>query len=168
VRLTRTLEVVMNTKLPVIVALSLIGFAGCADRPFVRTDAPATSEGVTVALVGQKCGREAWYENYDVLDLDMVVRVTNASPLPVEVVPAQMRLLARGNSATPRASRPKWEDAPVQLAPNATTDVNVHFQRWGNAKCDQEMQLSVDRAMEISGRDLSLRPLSFVAAPSDA
>ena len=157
----------MNMKLPVAVVLSLVGFGGCADRPFVRTDAPAASAGVTVALVGQKCGREAWYENYDVLDLDMVVRVTNTSPLPVEVIPAQMRLLARGNSATPRASRPRWEDSPVQLAPNATTDVDVHFQRWGNAKCNQEMQLSVDGAMEMSGRSLAVRPLSFVASPSD-
>lgn len=157
----------MNMKLPVAAVFSLIGFVGCADRPFVRADAPASSEGVTVALVGQKCGREAWYENYDVLDLDMVVRVTNASPLPVQVIPAQMRLLARGNSATPRASRPKWEDSPVELAPNSTRDVNVHFQRWGNAKCNEEMQLSVDRAMEMSGRDLALRPLSFVATPSD-
>jgi hypothetical protein len=167
VRITRTQEVAMNMKLPVAVVLSLVGFAGCADRPFVRTDPPAASEGVTVALVGQKCGREAWYENYDVLDLDVVVRVTNTSPLPVEVIPAQMRLLARGNAATPRLSRPKWEDSPVQLAPNATTDVNVHFQRWGNARCDQQMQLSLDHSMEISGRDVAIRPLSFVAARSD-
>jgi hypothetical protein len=160
----------MSMKLPVVsslVALSLVGFAGCADRPFVRADAPAASEGVIVALVGQKCGREAWYDNYDVLDLDMVVRITNTSQVPVEVLPAQMRLLARGNSPTPRASRPKWEDAPVALAPNSTRDVSVHFQRWGNAKCNQEMQLSVDRAMEMSGRNLAVRPLSFVAAPSD-
>ena len=140
---------------------------GCAERPFVRADPPVSSDGVTVALVGQKCGREAWYENYDVLDLDMVVQVTNGTAFPVAVIPAEMRLLARGNSPIPRSSKPKWEDSPLTLEPNSTASVRVHFQRWGNAKCDQEMQLSPGRSMELSGKDLTLPPLSFVATLTD-
>jgi hypothetical protein len=152
----------------VLVACATVaGVVGCADRPFVRADPPVTSDGVTMALVGQKCGREAWYENYDVLNLEMVVRVTNGTSSPVDIMPAQMRLLARGNSQVPRSSKPKWEDGPLELQPNASTDVRVHFQRWGNAKCDQEMQLSPGRSMEMSGKDVTLPPLSFVATRTD-
>ena len=153
---------------PFVVALAIAGGAvGCADRPFVRADPPVSNDGVTVALVGQKCGREAWYENYDVLDLDMVIRVTNQTSEAISVVPSQMRLLARGNSTVPRSSKPKWEDAPSQVQPNASADIRIHFQRWGNAKCDHEMQMSLDRSMEMSGRNVAVQPLSFVATRTD-
>jgi hypothetical protein len=151
-----------------LLAISIgLGAIGCADQPFVRADPPVSHDGVTVALIGQRCGREAWYENYDVLNLDMIVRVRNQTSLPVDVFPAQMRLLARGNSPVPRSSTPKWEDAPLTLQPNSATNVRVHFQRWGNAKCDQEMQLSIGRSMEIDGKDVVLPPLSFVATQTD-
>jgi hypothetical protein len=158
----------MKTIVGLVACAMVIGFVGCADRPFVRADPPVTSDGIIMSLVGQKCGREAWYENYDVLNLEMVVRVTNRTSSPVDIVPSQMRLLARGNSFVPRSSRPEWEDAPLELQPNASTDVRVNFQRWGNAKCDEEMQLSPGRSMEISGKDVTLPPLAFAATRTDA
>ena len=157
----------MRASVGLVACATVLGLVGCADRPFVRADAPVTSDGVTMALVGQKCGREAWYENYDVLNLEMVVRVTNRTSIPVDIMPSQMRLLARGNSQVPRSSEPKWEDAPLELQPNSAANVRVHFQRWGNAKCDQEMQLSPGRSKEMLGKDVALPPLTFVATRTD-
>ena len=149
-------------------ALAALLGAGCAERPFVRQDPPVSSQGVTVSLAGEKCDREAWYENYDVLDLDMMVKVTNASSAPVTVNPAELRLLARGNSPVARASRPKWGDDAVEIAPHSSADVHVRFQRWGNARCDQEMQLSMGAAVVQSGQNVTLAPISFVATRTDA
>ena len=151
-----------------VLALVAVSAVGCADRSFVRADAPVNSDGVTVQLVGQQCGRQAWNEAYDVLDLELVVRVTNGTATAVEIVPAEMRLLASGNAPIPRASSPRWEDAPVQVAPNSTADVRVHFYRRGNARCNQQMQLSLARSVEASGRSVLLPPLTFVPSASDA
>jgi hypothetical protein len=154
----------MNLGLGLTIALMA---SGCAERPFVRADPPVSHDGVTVELVGQTCGRQSWNEAYDTLDLDMVVRVTNASSESVDVVPAEMRLLARGNSSMPRSSRPKMVTAPFVLAPNSAANVHVHFFRSGNARCDQDMQLALDRAVEASGKPVTLRPLSFKSEGAD-
>jgi hypothetical protein len=154
----------MNLGLGLAVALMA---GGCAERPFVRADPPVSHDGVTVALVGQTCGRQSWNEAYDTLDLDVAVRVTNASAASVDVVPAEIRLLARGNSPAPRSSKPKMVDAPIVLPPNSVATVHVHFLRSGNAKCDQDMQLALDRAVEAAGRPVMLRPLSFKSEGAD-
>jgi hypothetical protein len=160
-------EVEMKQILGLGLVAAMLSATGCAERPFVRADQPMTTQGVTVALTGQKCGREGWNEAYDVLDLEMVVNVANGTMSPIEVVPAEMRLLANGNSAVPRSSSPKWEDAPLQIAPNSNANVRVHFYRRGNAKCDQNMQLSLDGSIDQAGRRLALPPLSFVPSRSD-
>ena len=91
---------------------------GCAERPFVRADPPVSSDGVTVALVGQKW-REAWYENYDVLDLDMVVQVTNGTAFSVAVILAEMRFIGPRKFSDPAFLEAKMAglavDARAQL-----------------------------------------------------
>jgi hypothetical protein len=146
---------------------ALTGAVSCGEHGFVRSDPPVARDGVSVALVGQRCGRLAVDPNFDELDLDVVLRATNQSGVPVEVVPAEMRLLARGYSPAPDSTKPLSEDSPMTLPPNSTADVHVRFQRWGNAKCNQDMQLSLDRSLKMSGRDLPLKPLSFVPERSD-
>jgi hypothetical protein len=157
----------MKPRLVLLIPAIAVAMLGCSDRAFVRSDPPVSTEGVTVALVGQKCDREGWNEGYDVLDLEIVVRVTNHSASAVDVLPAEIRLLARGNAPVPRASTPKGEDAPIQVPPNSTADVRVHFHRRGNARCDQQMQLSLGRALEEAGHDVAVPPLSFVATSQD-
>jgi hypothetical protein len=158
----------MASTLSLALATVVLSSAACADRPFVRVDPPVSSQGVTVALVGQKCEREGWNEAYDVLDLEVVLRVTNGTPGPIGVTPAEMRLLASGNSPLPRVSSPKREDAPLEVAPNSNADIRVHFDRRGNGRCNQGMQLSLDRAVNQDGRAVTLPPLSFMPSPNDA
>jgi hypothetical protein len=147
----------MNITRMAIVGLALVGVVGCADRPFLRADPPATKGGVTVSLVGQKCGRTAFEETYNELILDMVVQVRNGGTAPVEVEPAQMRLAMRGTTVMPVTGA-----ASVVIAPETTSNIPVHFERAGNATCNEQMTLSLDRSVQVSGAALTLQPLSFV------
>lgn len=146
----------------IVAAPSLLALTGCAPHPFVRTDGPVTSSGVAVALVDQSCSREPWDKNSDVLTLAMRMQITNTSHETVAVQPAQLRLLARGNTTAPDSV-----GGAERIAPGATAPVRVTFRRVGNAKCNQRMQLSLEHAVEIDGREISLRPLGFVPEHSD-
>ena len=99
--------VVVATALP-----SLVALASCAPRPFVRTDGPVTSDGVAVALVGQRCEREPWDKYSDVLTLDMHVQVTNASAKALALAPKQVKLIARGYRGAPDQTAPDDIDGP--------------------------------------------------------
>jgi hypothetical protein len=143
-------------------AIGLSGLVGCAGHPFVKSDSLTTPEGVTISLLNQKCGRMTWDRNSDVLDLDVVAQVRNSGVEPVEIVPSQLLLVARGN-----VTRPKRSDETTFVAPGVSTPVRVHYRRVGNAKCNESMSLSVDGAIEVGGRTLGLRPLTFVPERSD-
>ncbi len=161
-------EVAMKSHLVFATTAVLWAVCGCAEKPFVRVDPPVTSGGVTVELVGQKCGREARNEAYDVLDLEVALKVTNGTMAPIEVIPAEMRLLAKGNAPTPRSSAPRWESASIQIPPTGSGNVQVHFYRPGNAKCDQTMRLSFGHSIDDSGRALVLPPVAFVPSSYDS
>jgi hypothetical protein len=160
----------MRTRiLSVAIGISLCGFGGCADggRPFVRTDGPSTSGGVTVALIDQQCARRTWARVMDVLDLRVSVQVTNASAAPITVAPQEFRLLAAGNLPVADATPPEGRLAPVVVPPGGAVPVELHFRRVSYARCNQDMQLSAVGAVEMAGRALNLRPISFIAERTD-
>ena len=90
-----------NILLASVAVATLLG-AGCADRPVYRADAPiTTTEGVTVAVVGQKCDRRTRRDMNDVLDLVVQARLTNNGAAPVT-----MNRRFRGTAGGGSASRP--------------------------------------------------------------
>jgi hypothetical protein len=139
-----------------------VWLVGCGDRPFLRTDPPVAIEGLSVALVGQRCGRRVRRDLNEILDLVLEVRVANAGPAPVTIDPARFTLLAE-RDATP----PDEHDAVLELAPGRASRLRVHFHRWGNYACNRPMALSLDGVITLAGRPLRLRSLSFVPEASD-
>jgi hypothetical protein len=142
--------------------IAAAGLGGCAQGQFFRTGGPSASSGVVASLATQTCGRRSYDRLADVLDLEMVVNVTNDSPATVTVTPRELRLLAAGDATAPESS-----DPPGAIAPGATRPVSVHFLRVGDAQCNEQMALSLDRAIDAEGGPVHLRPLSFVASHSD-
>jgi hypothetical protein len=149
--------------------VSLWGVAGCvtAGRPFVRTDGPSTSNGVSVALVDQQCARQTWARAMDVLVLHLGVRITNASPQPISVAPQKFRLLAAGNMPAADATPPEGRLPVLAVPPGGAVPLELHFRRYGFARCNQNMQLSTADAVEMAGHGLTLRPISFLAEMTD-
>ena len=149
--------------------VSLCGVAGCvtAGRPFVRTDGPSTSNGVSVALVDQQCARQTWARAMDVLVLHVGVRITNASPQPITVAPQEFRLLAAGSMPVADATPPEGRPALLTVPPGGAVPLQIHFRRYGFAKCNQTMQLSTAGAVEMAGHGLTLRPIAFLAERTD-
>jgi len=150
-----------------IVSLCGLGGCACAHRPFVRTDGPSTSSGVTVALVDQTCARWTFFRSGDVLYLRMGVQVTNASTEPITVAPQEFRLLAAGNMPVADTTSPEGRRAPLAVSPGAAVPLELHFRRDGYARCNQVMQLSAAGAVKMAGHDVTLRPISFIPERSD-
>jgi hypothetical protein len=159
----------MRTLILAIAVASLCGLAGCASsgRPFVRTDGPSTSNGVTVALVDQECARRTWARAMDVLVVRLDVQVTNASAEPITVTPQEFRLLAAGSMPVADATAPEGRLAPMPLLPGGAVPLQLHFRRYGYARCNQDMQLSAAGAVQMAGHALNLRPISFLAERTD-
>jgi hypothetical protein len=132
--------------------------AGCGDRPFVRSDPPVTSAGVTVALAGQQCRRRVRHDQNGILDLVLALRVTNAGPAPITIVPARLALVVRGD-----ANLPDDHDAASTLAPGRSSTVRVRYRAWINARCNEPMSISLDGALS----EPTLQPLTFTPEAAD-
>jgi hypothetical protein len=136
--------------------------AGCAPQPFVRSDGPVAASGVVVALVNQRCGRR--YDNpiSDVLDLTMALQVSNSADLPATFQAKDLRLVVDGDVV-----EPDNRDPPAEIPPRVTKPVSVRFVRYGDARCNEPMQLLLVHAIRLGDRELEVRPLSFTPNNSD-
>jgi len=148
-----------------VIAIPVVGIVlgGCAGQPFFKTEGPSAANGVTVAADTETCGRRYDEPLADVLDLTMQVRVTNEGRAPATVNPENLRLVVDGDTTAPAAS-----DPPAEIAPGATRPVTVHFLRYGDAKCDEPMQLSLAHAVNVDRHPVDLHPLAFVPRGSDS
>jgi hypothetical protein len=145
-------------------ALGLAGlaFEACAAQPFRRSDGPSRSEGVAVTPINQQCDRRFDNPMADVLDLEMAVQVTNSTDVPASVDPGNVRLAVDGDLTPPRAG-----GKPIEVAPGSSKSISLKFLRYGDAKCDEPMTLSLEHAVHLGGRELKMRPLAFVPSDSD-
>jgi hypothetical protein len=139
-------------------ALLAAAAVGCGDRPFLRADPTVTSGGVSVALVGQRCRRRVRRDQNGILDLELAMRVENRDAAPVALLPAQIELRVRGDTALPDG-----HGVPLQLDAHQSTPLRIHFHAWSNARCDEPMSVSVAGA--LSGAPPVV--LTFVPEASD-
>jgi hypothetical protein len=152
---------VRSTSLAVAVAMGT-GLLGCVNRPFVRLDPPVERAGVAVALLGQRCGRRVRRDQNGILDLILAARVTNDRDEPVTVTPARLALIVRGEPTPPEGHGP-----PFNVRPHHAFDLQVHYQAWGNARCDEPLALAPAGAIETAEGPLGLPPVSFVPESFD-
>jgi hypothetical protein len=140
-------------------ALAVVSLAAsCADRPFVRSDPPVASGGVTVALAGQQCRRRVRHDQNGILDLVLALRVTNGGAAPITVDPARLSLVVRGDANLPDEHGP-----PLTIGAGLSSPVRVHYRAWSNARCDEPMSVSLDAALSVP----TLQPLTFTPEASD-
>jgi hypothetical protein len=97
----------------------------------------------------------------------MGVQVINTSDEPITVAPREFRLVAAGNRPVSDETPPEGRPATVAVPPGGAVPVELRFRRDGYAKCNQVMQLSTAGAVEMAGRGLSLRPISFIPEMTD-
>jgi hypothetical protein len=143
-------------------AISGLCFDACAAQPFLRTDGPSVAGGIAVAPIDQRCGRR--YDNpvSDVLDLTVAVQVTNSTDVPATVDPGNVRLTVDGD-VTPPQSR----QLPIEIPPGSSKAISLKFLRYGDAKCNEPMTLSLEHGVRLGSRELQMQPVSFVPSGSD-
>jgi hypothetical protein len=135
---------------------------GCTPQPFLRSDGPAAAGGVAVAPLNQRCGRR--YDNpmSDVLDLTMALQVSNSAGEPATFLPEDLRLMVDGDVVSPDS-----HDPPAEIPPGFAKAVSVHFLRYGDAKCNEPMSLSLAHAVRLGNKELNVRPIYFTPTASD-
>jgi hypothetical protein len=140
----------------VVVAASAIG---CAGKAFVRVDAPRAADGVSVALVEEECSldQDTDQPGWFVLDLDLMVQVTNGAARPVAFHADRSRLTSPAGEA---ASDDRKDE--VDVGPGAKKRLSVHFvQKGRDIGCNSPMSVAFGKALEIDHRAIPLSPLSF-------
>jgi hypothetical protein len=151
-------------------AVAAIGVAGCFQSPFLRTDGPAQAQGVSVALVDQRCDFEpdwdAQRENGSYpnrLDIGMKILVDNQTPHPITIDGHNLRLLAGGDAVAPMTA-----GEPRSVAPGGKETIEVRFQHTGDSGCNAQLSLSLDKAIRVGDQPVPLRAVTFVAKASES
>jgi hypothetical protein len=128
-------------------------------------DDPVRAEGVTLALDDHECEFADNSESGDepTLDLDLVFHVINDAGTRVTIHPGRISLTVRGRSYPPDAF-----NRDVTLRPRSQRDFHAHFSYDGDVSCAANMAVTVDHVVDIDGRDLPLRPLTFQPSDQDA
>jgi hypothetical protein len=148
---------------------SLLGFTGCYSSAFVRNDGPVRGNGVVVSLVGQRCDFEPDMSSGDEttgyanrLDLGIKLAVENDTPETITVRPENFRLIL-GDATDP----PAVTVQPLNVAPGATTKLNLSFQHRGDFGCNANLSLGFANVIVAGAHPVELKPLAFVATTSE-
>lgn len=134
-------------------------------RIFARVDEPVHAEGVSLALDDHQCDFQDNSDSGDepTLDLDLVFHVVNDSSVRAAVHPSRMNLTVRGRSYPSDSST-----RDLILRPHAQRDFHAHFSYEGDVSCASNMSVTTEHVIEIEGRELTLKPLTFQPSDQDA
>ncbi len=143
----------------------LLSAAGCSVRVFARVDDPVKAEGVSLALDDHVCDFQDNSDSGDepTLDLDLIFYVINGASSRVTVHPGRVSLIIGG-----RAYPPDAFNKDIYLRPRSSREFHAHFSYDGGASCTSNLAVTTDHVVELEGRDLPLRPLSFQPSDQDA
>ena len=134
-------------------------------RVFARVDDPVKAEGVSLALDDHMCDFQDNSDSGDepTLDLDLIFHVINGASSRVDG-PSRPRFADR---ARPRLSARRVQQGHL-LRPRSSRDFHAHFSYDGDASCTSNLAVTTDHVVELEGRDLPLRPLTFQPSDQDA
>jgi hypothetical protein len=122
-------------------------------------------EGVTLALDDHACDFQDNSASGDdpTLDLDLIFHVINDASTRATIHPDRVSLLVHGRSYPPDSfSHELW------LRPRSQRDFHVHFSYEGDASCTSNLAVTTQHVVELDGKDLALRPMSFQPSDQDA
>ena len=134
-------------------------------RIFARVDDPVRAEGVSLALDDHQCDFEDNSDSGDepTLDLDLIFHVVNDGSARAEVHPSRVSLVVHG-----RAYPSDSSTRDLTVRPRSQRDFHAHFSYDGDVSCASNMSVSTEHVIELDGRELPLRPLSFQPSDQDA
>jgi hypothetical protein len=144
---------------------SLLASAGCSVQIFARVDDPVRAEGVSLALDDHSCDFQDNSDSGDepTLDLDLVFHLVNDSSTRASVHPSRINLTVRGRNYPSDSST-----RDLIVRPHSQRDFHAHFSYDGDVSCARSMSVTTDHVIELDGRELPLKPLSFQPSDEDA
>lgn len=139
--------------------------AGCSVHVFARVDDPVKAEGVSLALDDHMCDFQDNSDSGDepTLDLDLMFHVVNGASSRATIHPGRISLVVHG-----RAYPPDAFNRDIVLRPRSSRDFHAHFSYDGDISCASNLAVATDHVVELDGRDLPLRPLTFQPSDQDA
>jgi hypothetical protein len=144
--------------------------AGCATKmlpPARSSGATLSDEGISVAVVGQRCAEvhPAGASASVSLEATLAVEVGNPTPEPVTVYPEKMMLLVPGPIA-PHFSK-REDSQAVSISGGTTQPFAVQYVAPG-ITCTHEMRLDSTTALEWNGRPVVLSAVRFTPTEPQA
>jgi hypothetical protein len=142
--------------------LLLVLGAACAMSPPAQNAGSLASEGVQVAVVGQRCAEtvETDWPGANLVETTVQFQVRNSNPNPVTVNREQLYL--RGTDGRAVRSR-GWEAGqPVQVGSGETKTFDLQFMTRGGMSCSKPMQLDAAAGISVGSQPLRIGSVTFV------
>ncbi|HXJ20035.1 MAG TPA: hypothetical protein VMT03_07355 [Polyangia bacterium] len=142
--------------------LLLVLGPACATTPPVQNAGAVASDGVQVAVVGQRCTEtvETDWPGANLVQTTVQFQVRNTNPNPVTVNREQFHL--RGTDGRPVASR-GWESGDAVLVGSGETKTfDLRFMTRGGISCTKPMQLDAASGITVGTMPLRIGSVTFV------
>lgn len=142
--------------------LLLVLGPACAMSPPAQNAGSLASEGVQVAVVGQRCAEtvETDWPGANLVETTVQFQVRNSNPNPVTVNREQLYL--RGTDGRAVRSR-GWEAGqPVQVGSGETRTFDLQFMTRGGMSCSKPMQLDAAAGISVGSQPLRIGSVTFV------
>jgi len=155
------LSSVRNSLLRFAPLLLVLGPA-CATTPPVQNAGSVASNGVQVAVVGQRCTEtvETDWPGANLVQATVEFQVRNSNPNPVTV--NREGLFLRGTDGRPVPSR-GWESGDTVLVGSGETRTfDLRFMTRGGISCTKPMQLDAASGITVGTVPLRMGSVTFV------
>ncbi len=134
----------------------------CAMSPPAQNAGSLASDGVQVAVVGQRCSEtvETDWPGANLVEATVQFQVRNTNPNPVTVKREELYL--RGTDGRRVQSRDWNESAPVTVESGQTQTFDLRYLTRGGLSCTKPMQLDATSAIRVGAEPVRIGAVTFV------
>jgi hypothetical protein len=134
----------------------------CAMSPPAQNAGSLTSDGVQVAVVGQRCSEtvETDWPGANLVETTVQFQIRNTNPNPVTVNREQLYL--RGTDGRKVQSRDWNEHAPITVESGQSQTFDLRYMTRGGLSCTKPMQLDAESAISVGSTPVRIGAVTFI------
>jgi hypothetical protein len=149
---------------PLLFAVVVVGAtSACALKPPVQSSGPSVSrEGITVAVLGQRCEQVSEPDlTDDLAEVTLLVRVHNPTRDIATVRRTDFRLI--GDERFALKTRTWGAAEPITIQPGSDDTFDLRFMARGAVECGKEIRLDPGTAIVTGNRPVKIPVVTFTS-----
>ena len=144
---------------------TVVASGGCVglQPPIQNSGAVTTTDGIQVAVLGQRCSKtvEPDFPGANLVEMTVQIEVRNMTAEALSVRRDGFRIIAPDGASIPTST---WSaDVPLSLAPRGVREFELRFMSRGGLRCSKEMTLAAPSALMRGTEIARIGTIKFVA-----